>query len=292
MAMEQRAIAEQARQQALAQQAEMEAKLVQLERRLQADANFDVANADVKDAAWGSLEGRVTWKGAVPVVNPINPKFGGGKAVQDLLAEAAKKGLLVDPTWKVDAKNLGVANVVVSIKRPKDRALPIHQDDKVRKEHVVIDSPLLVFEPHLCALYEQWFDGKERGPTGQKLVLKNSATVAQNFRCIGDGVKNDGFNLSVRAGDETQRSLQTQTLPLDMRDDIYSWKSARICVFDHPYFAITKADGTFTIPRVPAGMEVRVMAWHEGQGWLFTKDGRAMTLKAGKNTLDFEMNAK
>jgi hypothetical protein len=43
---------------------------------------------------------------------------------------------------------------------------------------------------------------------------------------------------------------------------------------------------------VPAGMEVQVMAWHESQGWLFTKEGKTITLKSGKNTLDFEMSAK
>jgi hypothetical protein len=32
------------------------------------------------------------------------------------------------------------------------------------------------------------------------------------------------------------------------------------------------------------------MAWHESQGWLFTKNGKTMTLKAGKNTLDIHIN--
>jgi hypothetical protein len=68
--------------------------------------------------------------------------------------------------------------------------------------------------------------------------------------------------------------------------------SANVWCFDHPYFAITKTDGSFRIPRVPAGMEVQVMAWHESQGWLFTKEGKTMTLKKGKNVLDFEMSAK
>ena len=70
------------------------------------------------------------------------------------------------------------------------------------------------------------------------------------------------------------------------------WMQAYVWVFDHPYYAITKADGTFAIPRVPADTEVQVMAWHESQGWLFTKDGRTMKLTKGKNTLDFEMSAK
>jgi hypothetical protein len=39
-------------------------------------------------------------------------------------------------------------------------------------------------------------------------------------------------------------------------------------------------------------MEVQVMAWHEGQGWLFTREGRTMKLNKGKNKLDFEMTAK
>jgi plastocyanin len=46
---------------------------------------------------------------------------------------------------------------------------------------------------------------------------------------------------------------------------IHSHMSASIMVFDHPYFAIPKADGSFAIEDVPAG-DYKVSAWHERIG--------------------------
>jgi len=46
---------------------------------------------------------------------------------------------------------------------------------------------------------------------------------------------------------------------------IHSHMSASIMVFDHTFFAIPKADGTFAIDGVPAG-SYRVSAWHERVG--------------------------
>ena len=46
---------------------------------------------------------------------------------------------------------------------------------------------------------------------------------------------------------------------------IHSQMSASILVFDHPYFTIPGADGTFTIDGLPAGT-YQVSAWHERIG--------------------------
>lgn len=46
---------------------------------------------------------------------------------------------------------------------------------------------------------------------------------------------------------------------------IHSHMSASIMVFDHPFFAIPRGDGTFAIDDVPAGT-YKVSAWHERIG--------------------------
>jgi hypothetical protein len=38
---------------------------------------------------------------------------------------------------------------------------------------------------------------------------------------------------------------------------------AHLLAFDHPYFALTDADGGFRIPGVPPGT-YRITVWHEG----------------------------
>ncbi|HEY9449758.1 MAG TPA: hypothetical protein VIQ74_15460 [Gemmatimonadaceae bacterium] len=49
------------------------------------------------------------------------------------------------------------------------------------------------------------------------------------------------------------------------RSDTYPWSRAWIRVFDHPYYAVTNRDGTFTIDSVPPGT-YRLMAWEARLG--------------------------
>lgn len=66
---------------------------------------------------------------------------------------------------------------------------------------------------------------------------------------------------------------------IEVRSDTYGWMRGWIAVFDHPYFAVTSANGTFEIPDVPAG-RYELRAWHERFGLAVdtvsvTTDGRA-----------------
>ena len=241
-----------------------------------------------------TLEGRFVFKGNPPAAAPlVGPQKGPAAA---LFAAALKKGILnphvIDPNTK------GVANVVVFLKRPTEGKWPIQEMDKVRKEPLVIDAPLLAFEPRISVHYPEWFDGKDRGKTGQEFILMNSSPAAMNYRAIGDGKINDGFNMLALRNEPinvtkvlaANKQLKPQLLPIGLVDNLHSWMQGYVFLLDHPYYAITKEDGTFSIARVPVGMEVQVMAWHETTGWLLNKKyGKSIALKKGKNTVDFEM---
>ena len=47
--------------------------------------------------------------------------------------------------------------------------------------------------------------------------------------------------------------------------DVHSWMNAYVGVLDHPYFAVTGADGKFDISNLPPGDYV-IEAWHEELG--------------------------
>ncbi len=297
VAVEQRMQAEQARAQAMRQQDDARDQLVILNRELAEarkrleEANVELANgADAQAPDWGTLEGRVTWKGDMPDVKSLEKQILEHK--DNKLALAAPKEDLLDPTWRIDAKTRGVANVCVFLKRPANKLLPIHDLDKARKAPVVGDAPFTFYKPYMAAHYPEWFDGTNRGATGEKLIFKNSSTINRCFKATPGGKYNSSIDMVLAPGKEHEFNLKPQPVPIHFTCHIYRWSTGYVWIFDHPYFAITKADGTFTIPRVPAGMEVQVMAWHEAKGWQLTKEGKTMNLKAGKNVLDIEMSAK
>lgn len=52
---------------------------------------------------------------------------------------------------------------------------------------------------------------------------------------------------------------------VDVMSDEHAWMRGWIFVFDHPYFAVTEADGRFALDSVPAGRH-RLIAWHPRLG--------------------------
>jgi hypothetical protein len=184
---------------------------------------------------------------------------------------------------------------------PKDTYLEIHPKYKKRKEKLEIDQPHCAFLPRVTAFNPVYFDGKDLVPTGQQLLIKNTATVSHNIRAIGHPKYNQGFNKTLAPGTtidvlkdlKDEEKFKPQMLPINLQCDIHTWMAAKLFVFDHPYYAVSKADGSFEIKDIPAGAEVRIIAWHEGTGWALKegKAGRPITIEKGKkHTLDIEVS--
>jgi len=47
--------------------------------------------------------------------------------------------------------------------------------------------------------------------------------------------------------------------------DVHPWMAAYVGVLNHPFYATTGADGSFSIKDLPAG-EYEIVAWHEKLG--------------------------
>lgn len=255
---------------------------------------FAQERAIFKATGWGSLSGVVTFDGDIPKEVSLVPEILKlNDAVDRACCNAAPKNQKIKPNWIIDPKTKGIANVVVWIKPPPKMAFPIHDEDKVRKDTVIVDQPFCMFLPHVTAHYPLYHDGAKEVATGQKFFMKNSAIVAHNVRGTTQPKYNDGFNDNMPSKTEREYKFKPQPLPIRVQCDFHKFMEAYVFVFDHPYFAITKEDGSFTIPRVPAGAELTLMAWHE-EPVLDALDrmGKAMTFKAGKNEFSFSIKAK
>jgi hypothetical protein len=224
------------------------------------------------EGAWGSIKGQIVYGGDVPDPKEIDitkdPKE---------CKEALKCTPLVDEEWVVNKKNKGVRWVFVWIAQPPGvkAKLPIHPDlVNLKEEKVVMDQPCCHFEPHCLAVRE-----------GQTWAAKNSAVMAHNVKWEG-GSDNPGDNPILPAGKELEiTDLKASLRPITVNCSIHPWMKAWVRVFNHPYYAITDADGNFEIKDAPAG-DFRLYIWHEGAGWVHKgekrKEGEPITIKAGE----------
>jgi hypothetical protein len=225
---------------------------------------------------WATLKGKVTYDGEPPEPADLTDQMAGNKDRDYCL-----KGDTEDPTWVVGPDG-GVANVVVWLRPPRGKFFPVPDGMKKRSDIVTMDQPFCAFKPHGVILFPSYWDpaaGEEK-PTGQVFKVLNSAAVAHNVLWSGNPVNNPGENVllaSTRPGDKvTERVLPVRTGRAGQEElirincNLHLWMRGWAWAFEHPYAALTGKDGTFEIPRVPAGVDLSLAAWHEGANppWL------------------------
>ena len=112
--------------------------------------------------------------------------------------------------------------------------------------------------------------------TGQKLLVRNSDPATHNVHARPE--RNEGFNQSQTSGSpDVEWTATKPEVMISFGCDIHPWMKAWIGVRDHPYFAVTGADGSFTLAGVPAG-EYVLESWHEK----YLKKSGKVTVETGK----------
>ena len=100
--------------------------------------------------------------------------------------------------------------------------------------------------------------------TGQDLEIRNSDPLLHNIKAVPTA--NRGFNISQpQAGMTTTRSFRVPEVMVPLECSVHGWMNAYVGVVEHPYFATSGSDGSFTIAGLPAG-SYTLEAWHETLG--------------------------
>ena len=196
-------------------------------------------------AGFGTVKGKVVIDGAAPALAML---LGKGETTKDAIC--AVNGV---PNESViaDASG-GLANVFIYLKKaPAGVQIPAAPADKI-----VFDQKGCIFSPHAFV-----------SRVGQTINITNSDPVAHNVHTFS---VNKTFNSAVQGNDKVGTDLvydKAETLPVKTICDFHGWMDSYHLVVNHPWAAVTKPDGSFEIPGVPAG-KMEFIVWHEKVGYV------------------------
>ena len=220
-----------------------------------ADGGAQQAPVDLSNA--GSVTGTITFTGTPPAPQPVD--MSGEEQCASAHDEQPVRHVVLT------GDDGGLANVFVYVKEGLPAGEWPTPDDAV-----TLDQQGCEYHPHVMGLQ-----------TGQDLEIKNSDGLLHNINTTPE--ENRGFNISQPTTMTSTRTFTTPEVMIPVRCDVHGWMEAYIGVTDHPYFAVTAEDGTFTIENLPPGDYV-IEAWHEHLG---TQTANVTVAANGEATTEF-----
>ncbi len=217
-----------------------------------------VAGLLVSTATAGTLKGKVNYQGKIPKKKTL-------KMDADPVCGSSHKGKVYNESFIVDENN-NLANAMVWLKDVK-------YSGKAPTTPAVLDQKGCIYTPHVQGIMK-----------GQDLLIKNSDATLHNIHSMAKD--NSQFNFAMpKVVKEKTVSFDKVEDPFYIKCDVHPWMKSWVAVFDHPYFAVTDANGNFSIEGIPAGT-YEVIAWQEK--FKMKKHLTAtVTIGEGETTQDF-----
>jgi hypothetical protein len=206
-----------------------------------------------------TITGRITFEGTPPTPARLrmdsDPLCEPDGATSELLLVAADGGL---------------QNVFVHVTRGTSGTYLPPEDP------VMLDQVGCRYIPHVFGIQ-----------VGQPLHISNSDPAVHNVNAVAK--ENSGFNLIQQPDSPSgTRRFEEPEVMVPIRCDVHPWMNSWAGVKAHPFFAITAADGTFQIGRLPPGTYT-IEAWHEQLG---TQEQTLTVDGTESATLDFTFAPK
>jgi hypothetical protein len=205
----------------------------------------------------------------------------GNKSVENASSEGAVGGMRLSgriifqgPVPERRVVNMGKDAKCVELhgdKQVLDEELIVSNDGGVKNAFVYVrrGAPKMNYQmPELPARLDQkgcMYHPRVQGVrVGQRLLVGNDDPVTHNVRSIP--ALNRAFNFGQPPDTEPrERVFERAEREIEVQCDIHPWMHAYIFVMDHPFFAVSSDDGTYTIDGLSPG-EYSLETWHEKLG--------------------------
>ena len=180
-----------------------------------------------------TITGKVSFEGTAPAPEKI--KTSADPKCQQMHPQGMEKRV-------IDVTGGGLANAFVWLKSGVTGTYP------PPTEPVLLDQQGCEYHPHIITVR-----------TGESVTIRNSDDTLHNIH--PRPAINKEFNIGqARKGMEASRTFDKQEVLIPVGCDVHPWMRSFIAVVDHPFFAVTKPDGTYEIKNVPPGdYEVEVV---------------------------------
>ncbi len=140
---------------------------------------------------------------------------------------------------------------------------------------MTIDQKGCAYAPHVFGIQ-----------TGQKLKILNSDGTLHNVHWLSK--INPSQNLAMpKFVKEKETAFAKEEVMVKFQCEVHNWMNAWMGVLPHPFFAVSGAEGTYTIKDLPAGT-YDVIAWHEKYG---TQTMKVTVSGSDSKTADFAFKA-
>jgi plastocyanin len=200
---------------------------------------LQAAAAPSAQATAGAVSGRIKLEGTAPPARVI-------RMGADPICQREGKGATSDVL--VVGQGNSLQNVFVYVKDGLGtRTFP------APKTPVVLDQKGCRYQPHVFGVQ-----------VGQPVHILNSDPTLHNVHAVPK--VNTEFNFGQpTAGMKSVKTFDKPEVMVPFRCDVHGWMNAYAGVVAHPFFAVSKADGSFEIKGLPAGTYT-IEAWHERLG--------------------------
>jgi len=124
--------------------------------------------------------------------------------------------------------------------------------------------------------------------TGQTWTVTSTDSIPHNVAVFAR--RNDPFSEIIPQGRSLEKVFaRMESRPIKVDCSIHAWMRAYLIITDHPYAAVTDANGAFEICHVPQGTRT-FRFWHERPGYVkaVTQNGTHRKLKSGNWDLDIK----